>query len=705
MASVSDNADQLNCDICFQLYTEPRILPGCKHCFCESCIVNFVLELKNDEKLGSEFGCPVCKLPSNSPGMDDSIHRWVKSLEVNEEMKAKSGTEIKTEVSDIDRCCRQCLLNDKTIFADKYCLTCKKDYCDVCSKTLHAFEVNKEHVIVASRGDDSVGVGEEGLKILTEFITCPEHPTEAVAFYCKDDNMFCCAYCCVDNHHLCRHVKSVSSLLEQLNIKSESTKLHGLIDNMLKHIDNVITAIKENNNENKKKAEELMVKFQDKKQKVISLLDIMEANLNDEGKAAVKNAALKNQDEIDELERSKRELKSHYKLLDRVVEDASDDQAYVCIHEIERKIEEIEGHIISKGHTIKTSGVQLTTSDTFELIQNLGPNETAQLASIAQPDATIFLPAYEDRPFLRKFKIQAIQTHSILPDDANKNPDYPSTLSTPTYNDMLFLPENKLLLVDSFYGFCCTVNKELTPSKKWSVLQIDIDAKHSHSNERHATHLGENMIAISVASHKTILLVTADGMYTNKGDIKCRYVPKAICSLNNGDIAVAWDQPIAFGIISGQIWPSQGKVVHGTRGSVGYCEKVYFTKDNSGRELKSFQFMAIDEDRRHVIQPCSVDKVVYCYDMDGKPIFCYSNEQLKDPRGVALDSERNIYVCEITLGLIHIISPDGVGITVVKEGCPEQPLAIGFNTACNEFVVTTDGPKYDAVHFFKLSPK
>ena len=701
MAS-SEGDDELNCTVCFQVYTEPRILEGCRHYFCENCIVNFVLELKKDEKLGSEFSCPICKQPSTSPGMDDSVHRWVTTLEKKEDINANSGSEIMdAELSEVGRCCRQCSLDGKNVLADKYCLTCQKDYCDSCSNTLHSFEVTKGHTIVPLR-DDTAEIGEDGIKVLTEFATCPKHPTEVVTFYCKDDAAFCCASCSVDFHKLCRIVKPVSSLLRHSNIKTKSKELQGLIGNLVKHIDSVVTKMKENNNENKNKAEQLMASFQEKKQKVISLLDTMETNLNDEAKAAVKNAALKNQDEIDELASWKRKLKFHCQLLERVVEDASTDNLFVWIHEIERKVEEIEGEVINKGSTFQTNGLELTTSDTFELFVNLGPNETTQLASISQPESTIIVPAYEDRPFLRKFEIQVNEKHRFIPVDVYEiNPDL--TQVTPTYNDMILLPGNKLLLVDSFIGFCLLVSEDLKPAKKWIVHGNATNPDNFYCNERHATFLGEKAFAISIASHKTILILSADGTYTRKGDIKCEHVPKAIYGLRNGDIAVAWDKPVAFGIISGQIWPCQGKMFHG--GSIGYIERVYFTKDSGGRELKSFQFMAIDENRRHVIQPCSVDKVVYCFDMDANPVFRYSNEQLQDPRGVALDSESNIYICETTLGLIHIVSPEGVCILVVKEGCPRWPLAIGFDKHSSKFVLTTDGPKYDEVHFFTISKK
>ena len=73
--------------------------------------------------------------------------------------------------------------------------------------------------------------------------------------------------------------------------------------------------------------------------------------------------------------------------------------------------------------------------------------------------------------------------------------------------------------------------------------------------------------------------------------------------------------------------------------------------------------MAIDEKRRHVIQSCDVDKAVYCFDFDGAPVFKYTSGELMNPRGVAVDREGNICVCEYKLGCIHVISPSGVIIS------------------------------------------
>ena len=552
--SLSGRENELNCAICHQLYTQPRKLSGCTHCFCESCIVNFILGLKKEEKLGNKFGCPVCKLPSNSPGSDESVHRWVTNLEMDEALKK----ECKADIGDTDNYCNHCLGQEKFVVANKYCFSCNENYCAPCSENLHSFNVNKGHLVMdkGSTGEEPKDhFHEQAMEMLNGFTLCSKHPEEAVKFYCDDDKIFCFLVCSPENHKQCTNLKPIS-LLSKESTTLGLTQLVDLTEQLTKHIDGRIGAIKENNAGNKRKAEQLDSEFQETKNKVIDLLDVLETNLRDERNAAVKSAALKNQDELDDLECLKRKLKMVSHLMENIVKHTSGELAFVYKHELTQVVESIEKGIIEKGNSVTTNGLEMNVTETFKHIQNIGPNETHELASISMPDATIVLPEYEDRPFLRKFDVKKIGTHKILP-----APD--GAPLSPTYQCLLFLPDNHMLLVDSFYGYCCLVNEEFVATKKWNIdgdARPKVDSNDSYSNERFATFVGDNTIAVSVASRKTILFLTCDGNFTETAKLKCAYAPKALSSLNNGDIAVVWEEPAAFGIISCQVWKGQGKV-------------------------------------------------------------------------------------------------------------------------------------------------
>ena len=113
--------------------------------------------------------------------------------------------------------------------------------------------------------------------------------------------------------------------------------------------------------------------------------------------------------------------------------------------------------------------------------------------------------------------------------------------------------------------------------------------------------------------------------------------------------------------------------------------------------------MAVDENRSHVIQPCTKDKAVYCFDFNGNPKFKYKGKDNFVPRGVAVDGYGSIFVCDSYFNhAIHVISPTGNALRVIQEseGCPEWPLAIGFKKNGEEFAVTQGWQPRCQIKFF-----
>ena len=197
----------------------------------------------------------------------------------------------------------------------------------------------------------------------------------------------------------------------------------------------------------------------------------------------------------------------------------------------------------------------------------------------------------------------------------------------------------------------------------------------------------DSNVAVSVPEESKIYVFTTDEKLKCQLKITTTRKPIAIHCLENTDIAVAWKEPVAFGIISSDETPT---------------EKVYFCKDQEGRQFKTFEYMAVDEIRKHVIQPCLTDKAVYCFDYEGYPKFKYTSAN--HPYGVALDGDGNVYVCsysEYAIHTIHTISPTGKTIRIIKENCPTNPRAIAFKNG-EKFAVTRASNYGRVVTFFRL---
>ena len=97
------------------------------------------------------------------------------------------------------------------------------------------------------------------------------------------------------------------------------------------------------------------------------------------------------------------------------------------------------------------------------------------------------------------------------------------------------------------------------------------------------TKMKTNLLAVSIPDEEKIILVPTDERKLKVVSIIItKYKPMAICGLKNGLIAVAWDDPIAFGIFEF---------------NMGVTHKVYLCQDKAGRRLKTFCNIAVDEAR------------------------------------------------------------------------------------------------------------
>lgn len=414
----------------------------------------------------------------------------------------------------------------------------------------------------------------------------------------------------------------------------------------------------------------------------------MEDALDQKGKAMVKEIAIKNLESIEELDKTANNLKVFEVLMDKIATVVKPEQAYICVHEANNFVVEVEEIMAKNWSSYRKHGIQLKSKELLESVQDLGVNETSKLAYIHKTVTNVSLPSFGVKNVKsKKVVVTKSGVYSVVPDELKNLAISQKTRPLePTYNDIVFLANNSLLLTDSFHGTCYMFDHNLN-FVGGHIEESDYDEDEYFWNPRYASYANNGMFVVSIPLEKKICLVTADKHLTFKGEISCEYEPKAVYVLSNNDLAIAWADPVAFGIMTGPMWT---------------CKEVYFFMDKSGRILKSFDYIAVDETRCHVIQPCTIDKAVYCFDFTGQPVFKYSGAELEDPRGVALDKNQNIYICDYENCFIHILFPSGQAMQIIKEGCPESPLAIRFRRDGKKFCVTQCSHWY-CISFFSVS--
>ena len=319
---------------------------------------------------------------------------------------------------------------------------------------------------------------------------------------------------------------------------------------------------------------------------------------------------------------------------------------------------------------------------------SLNMNDVERLAKVEAQECSPDFPMYKR---LSMNNVEYLETKTVKECQAYEY--------GPLYTCILYLTSN-ILLIDSRHGLCYLIDEQydLTATRNFMPDESeDVDFKRTPSS---ATVLLSGDIAISVPEEKKIYLVNSESL-TKLAHVNTKYKARVIHGLNNGDIAVAWDEPVAFGIISSTTCHTQWQLPNRLR----VIEKVYITEDKNGRPFNHFDSIAVDDWRSCVVQSSNGDSSVYCFDFEGNPKFCYKNPDLVQPNGLAVDKNGFLYICDGETSCIHMLNADGVLVQMIKEGCPASPLAIAIAPDGQRFAISNSGFGFAGcdISFFHMS--
>ena len=525
--------------------------------------------------------------------------------------------------------------------------------------------------------------------MLSEYLdlSCDSHPNEAMNYCCNLDNkVICCAACGLTDHKMCNSVFTINKLVEAEGVKKKKEHMAQLISQLSKYVETVVSKVKSCATDYKKQIEEIARQFKEIRAKINQIMDSLEEALNDQAKAMAKQHVLTTAEVIDCLNGMTGNLRAYEGLTETIETCGSQIHQYIVTSKIIGKLRDQESAILDTTSAFRFTELSLKPQTTLLEILQIGLNDTHKLAYVEEQAVYNRLPTYERASLLEYDKIT--QTCSRLVQGNYKGGN------EPTYDSLIYLPNNDFVLIDTYNdeGHCILAQEDGTVVASRDFKYCS-DTSTGSCKPYCATVIKNGEIAVSIPDKKKICIISADKQLKSTFTGSTKYKPKAVHGLRTGDIAVAFDDPVAFGIISFDDISEPTMKIH-----------VYFSHDKEGRELKTFDYMAIDENRSHVIQPCTTDKAVYCFDFNGNPKFKYKGKGNFNPRGVAVDGYGSIFVCDSIYNnsVMHVISPTGNALRVIKqsEGCPGYPLAIGFKKNGEEFAVTKNCSSYRQVTFF-----
>ena len=403
----------------------------------------------NDNKeLENKLKCPVCTKYNTIPGRYD-----IKELVMMLETDCVDGQRNERKVQDGCASCKSLGRESKpTIF----CLDCLKKLCQACSDIRHTFKPMNHHKYIdiekAFKNDD----GSKTISMLSEYLdlSCDSHPNEAINYYCKDSDVFCCTACRYTDHKKCDSVLKLEELVEEEGTTQEKkfTYINGLVSNLSKYAETIETCA----TDYKKQVEEIGRNFKEIRAKINQIMDSLEEALNDQAKAMAKKHALMTTEVTDSLNEMTGNLQE-YKVLTETIEIyGSQLHKNKIAKKLMCKIRDQESVMLDTISAFRFKELSLKPQNTLLEILQIGLNDTHKLAYVEEQAVNNRLPIYEGASWLEYDKI----TKTC---DKEVQENYKGT-HEPTYSSLIYLPNNDFVLIDTYKdeGHCILAQEDGT---------------------------------------------------------------------------------------------------------------------------------------------------------------------------------------------------------------------------------------------------
>ena len=189
VASSDSLRDLLECCICAEEYSDPRMLP-CIHTFCLACLE----KVGHDKKPADSMMCPMCRAEFKIPetGFEGIQKNFFMTKLMDLYGLSKDGSK--------ETLCDACQEDDsveEVPAAVVICIECNQKLCESCVQLHKKVKATKQHELVDLENKDVI------IK-LTRNITnsfCVHHQNKSIDTFCLECNSAICSVCQGKSHH------------------------------------------------------------------------------------------------------------------------------------------------------------------------------------------------------------------------------------------------------------------------------------------------------------------------------------------------------------------------------------------------------------------------------------------------------------------------------------------------------------------------
>jgi hypothetical protein len=571
---------------------------------------------------------------------------------------ATSGGTQDQETADI--LCGICESQHITKCAGHWCPECEEGLCSECQKHHSLSKASRTHGIISI----------ENYKKLPQSISqivhnCKDHEMK-VTIYCPKHDTICCPICISTNHKNCVNLMAIPELIKTAKTSSIIATMEQSLRDMKHNIDIAVKDREGNLSSIRKQRQHYSDDIKQIRVKINSHLDTIEQRIMGELIDVEENIKLQIKNLLTELSKRSDTINEIQGTLLALTQYASDLQTFLGSKSIEVEVEKQEKFVesLSEDGSLKQLNIKCSID-----------NKILDLMSTLTTFASVAIETGPQTAALKTEKSKQAQIMSVV--------EPPSLLSI---NDI------KLTLYSNI-----NIKKEISNTSTGCVI------------------CSNGKMVLADRNSKKLVILNNDG--TLDKQITCSpYDPHDVTLIDDSTVAVSTSNDIRIINIDTK---RTERVINTTgmcygieyhNGTLLLCEG---SKGLNKIELSDGRITTLVEDAKlpdesfvttfgdKIFQTNHKHNSVTCYAKNGEKLWEFQNGSvLRQPLGVAVDNNCNIYVTSCNYKKVIVLSPDGKlwrQLLDPKDGM-RCPYAIYIDKTTNNILITIYGDRAFLYH-------
>ncbi|XP_021362333.1 uncharacterized protein LOC110456101 [Mizuhopecten yessoensis] len=658
---------EYRCLICTTPYKDPRKLP-CGHTFCYRCLTSYIeAEHVTADEDRHYFPCPVCDAPSAPSDVSADVSTWAECFPINNLYL----NPITAETSDV-HLCAPCQRGKESNRAEVWCTDCGEKLCKQCRIYHERSKPSSNHRLV------SVSTTVGGICDVMVNEICPSHDGKQLDVYCVDHSVMCCGVCVSVSHRHCNNVKPIEDLVRKTKAgqHTRETEWKELREETKKMLDDDDLGVTLLTSTEKEVSAEMTNRIQQAKDKLDNLNATYQSDLADKCKALRKKISARRMcvntfhtnaenshllmshldQQISERhkffirEQSKNQISGHYRRMDQNTKKQPN--RFDITLKLGTIIDEIM-KMTTLGNVDVTSTISAVSQNANVCIGTMIETLLSTPSASTLADSTSTSDLTGSLQYLTVKAAVDVWTGSV---SCVKTVDE-STLGesvTPLLTGGIFTDNNELLMTDYNNRRLLLFDDTYSYVREFNINGHPTDIVRGRA---------EDEVFVAVNDNEILKYQLRNGQLT--------LINKISCPQGTWGISVLGDN-----------------ILVGTDGSVKVMTDGKVTKSIKKRGGNTY--ITTSPSSATVYHRDNNDVVCRRLDRHAE-VYRYRDPGLKDPIGIGLDRDDNVYVCGNHSGNVHLVSPDGSRgrVLVSKLSAINKPWCVVVHPTKQEFVVTS----------------